>query len=993
MRQGQAGTGFRPVVATLVVLAIGIGVLGRGAAGAATPPDFETLLKNKPYLRLFTESNDCQATRTANQLTGAQLESRLTELTRWFVHFHSEGSNSWPFGSTCRGTSSTTLAEKLAARGAVVTNYRNGSYVSQANQGQANWGEAEMLERQAPLSISTFWPGNSKPYVAGNDGAPGGRLATSLNAGATTVQVTTTASDQRPAGTPATWPFVNSRGAGQDPGAYSTNTHDVVSWLRIDDELMQIVGDPTVTDGVIHVPVLRGLWGTGATSHGANARVLSPVYIGSTAAAASDSGLNGAPSRNQTSATLRYGIKIWQGAGWRFIADRIGATFGAPTLQGYNGIWLDVSSCNQYNNADWHGNPVFQWNDAANAKFTRETWGSAQKAKLAGLRSRYPDVWFAGNSLGNNDSCTWDLLANAYDGAALEHYMKPGDFNFDWNKQIDQTFRIMAGNWPGLFWARWNYAYTGDVAQYKRFAYGNALLAYRSGADRYQFGGPFNLNQPDELFRWDLGAPQGAPSGPAELKLAGTSLYRRDYANAVVLVNPTANAVTYPLGTTLWDVTTKDANGVPKAVTSVTIGGHDAAFLLKSASDGPEPAPSPSSSPAPSPASSPSPAPGNEAPDTAISAPTVDAQLPPDSPVVVTGTAVDDAGVAGIEVSIRDTATGDWWRNGTWGNWQGHAATVDAPGSTGTTWSFTWNPPATGGAFEVRATATDGANVPDASAATRRFTVQAAVTPSVTASHTPTASPTPSPSPTSSPSSAPTASPSPTVHPIDTTILTPKWNDRVKTGAPLKLTGSAVDDVAVTEVGVAVKDTERNLWYRADGTWGAWDELPATLGAAGEPKTGWSFEWAPPRDGEYLFVIRARDPQGNIDTTPAGTKVRATTPKDRKGPKTRIASFDVDRATSGTGTGKVRGIEGIAADDRAVRDVLVAVRDRDTGRWWHRAGRWSRSRTWGEARLAADGGWDFPWRVHEGRFRVIARAVDTSGNADPTPAVRQIRVR
>src|SRR5688572_6206142 len=144
MRHGQAGTGLRPVVATLVVLAIGLGVLGRGAAGASSPPDFEALLKNKPYLRLFTESNDCQAIRTANQLTGAQLDGRLTELTHWFVHFHSEGSNNWPFGAACRGTSSTTLAEKLAARGAVVTNYRNGSYVSQANQGQTNWGEAEM---------------------------------------------------------------------------------------------------------------------------------------------------------------------------------------------------------------------------------------------------------------------------------------------------------------------------------------------------------------------------------------------------------------------------------------------------------------------------------------------------------------------------------------------------------------------------------------------------------------------------------------------------------------------------------------------------------------------------------------------------------------------------------------------------------------------------------------------------------------------------------
>jgi hypothetical protein len=982
MRQGQVGGAVRPIVAIAVALAVGISVFGRGAAGAVSPPDFDTLLKNRPYLRLFTESNDCQAIRSANQLTGGQLDDRLADLTRWFVHFHSEGSNTWPFGSTCRGTSTTTLAEKLAARGAIVTNYRNGSYVSQATQGQANWGEAEMLERQAPLSISTFWPGNSKPYVAGNDGASGGRLVSSLNAGATTVQVTPVASDQRPAGTPTTWPFVSSRGTGQEPGAYSRNTHDVVSWLRIDDELMQIVGEPTVRVGAIEVPVLRGLWGTAATSHAANARVLSPVYIGSTAAAASDSGLNGAPSRNQTSATLRYGIKIWQPTGWRFIADRIGATFGAPGLQGYNGIWLDVSSCNQYNNADWHGNPVFQWNDAANAKFTREAWGAAQKTKLAGLRSRYPGVWFAGNSLGTNDACTWDLLANAYDGAALEHYMKPGEFNVEWNKQIDQTFRIMAGNWPGMFWARWNYAYTGNVAQYKRFAYGNVLLAYRSGADRYQFGGPFGLNQPDELFRWDLGTPQGAPTGPGDLKIAGTNLYRRDYANAVVLVNPTLNAITYQLDTTLWDVTTKDANGLPKAVASVTVGGYDAAFLLKAATDRVEPTPgaSPSASASPSPA--PSPTPGNEPPETAISAPTVDAQLPPDSPVVVSGTATDDGGIGGVEVAIRDTATGDWWRSGgTWGNWQGHAATVDAPGSTGTTWSFTWNPPAGGGAFEVRATATDGANVKDASPATRGFTVGSAVTPSVTPSSSPSPTATPGPSPT------------PTADPVDTTILTPTWNDRVQTGTTLRLTGAATDDHGVAKVGVAIKDSQRGLWFGADGTWGAWNEFSATLAAEGSPTSDWSFTWEPPRDGEYLFVVRAHDGQGNVDVTPAGTKVRATTPRDRKGPKTRIVSFDAGRETASRAIRKIRAIEGVATDDRAVGEVLVAVRDRDTGRWWDGTRRWTRSRRWVEAGLDAGGAWDFPWRVRDGRFRVIARAVDTSGNPDPTPAIRDIRVR
>ena len=311
------------IVATWLALVVAAGVLIASPwAGAAQPPDFDALLRNEPYLPLFTESNDAGQMRTINQLTGAALETRLDDLTRWYAHFHSEGSNNWPFGEASKGTSTSTLASKLAAHGGIITNYRNGSYVSQANRGQANWGEAELLERQAPLAIATFFPGNSKPYVAGNDGASGGRLLDAVNASVTTVRVSVTPSGDRPAGTPNTWPFMASRGAGATANAHSTNTHDVATWLRIDDELMQIVGQPTASGGdTITLDVVRGLWGTDAQQHAANARIQSPVYIGSSSAAAVDAGLAGAPNQNDANATLRYAIKIWKPAGHAFIAD------------------------------------------------------------------------------------------------------------------------------------------------------------------------------------------------------------------------------------------------------------------------------------------------------------------------------------------------------------------------------------------------------------------------------------------------------------------------------------------------------------------------------------------------------------------------------------------------------------------------------------------------------------------------------------------------
>src|SRR5207302_1787614 len=302
-----------------------------------------------------------------------------------------EASGQLLLGDACRGASPTTLASKLAARGAWVSNYRNGSYVSQASSSQPlNFGEAADIETRAPLSIGTFWAGNAKPNVIGDDTAGAARLSQTVDAATTTLRVAS-AAVSRPTGAPTTWPFVNSRGTGLAAGAHSANTHDFVSWVRLDDEIAQIVADPVEAGGVVTLTVRRGIWGTGAASHTAGTRAMSPVYIGSTNAAASDSNLAGGPNRDDTNYPLRYGIKIWQPGGYGWIADRIKVTFGAG-LQGYNTVWLDVSSCNQYNNADPYGQPVFGWDDPQSTKLTATTWGAYQKTKLAGLRSALPGV-------------------------------------------------------------------------------------------------------------------------------------------------------------------------------------------------------------------------------------------------------------------------------------------------------------------------------------------------------------------------------------------------------------------------------------------------------------------------------------------------------------------------------------------------------------------------------------------------------------------------
>ena len=177
------------------------------ATAAATPAP-------TPYVALFTEVGDCGQVLATNQLTGGALNSRLTELVSWYEHFHGQGSNVFTLGDLCRGSSSSTLAAKLASRGVVTSNYRNGSYVSQSSQSAPLlFDEAGDLEANAPLAIATFWPGNYAPYVAGDNSVDVAKLSGSLSAGATTVRVKSAAS-VRPSGEAATWPYRNSRGAG-----------------------------------------------------------------------------------------------------------------------------------------------------------------------------------------------------------------------------------------------------------------------------------------------------------------------------------------------------------------------------------------------------------------------------------------------------------------------------------------------------------------------------------------------------------------------------------------------------------------------------------------------------------------------------------------------------------------------------------------------------------------------------------------------------------
>ncbi len=532
----------------------------------------------KPYIPLLTEVTDCNQIKAVNNLTGTALADRLAELSRWYAHFNGQADGWFPMGQNCIGQSSTTLAAKLSAAGAIVSNYRNSSYLAHARVDRPlHMGEATDVESKAPLAISTYWPGNWRPTATGDDSAAGGRLRWDISDTQMNVTVNALGSLRPNSDMPPWWPYFPSRGKGTESGAHSLNTHDFVSWIRVDDEIMKIVATPSVDGGLVRIQVGRGLFGTTPASHRAGTRVLSPVYVG--ARGTPDWVHNGSPARNDTFYSLRYALRIWQADGYGWIADRIKETFGSD-LQGHNALWLDLYSCTQYNIGDPWGNAVRHWDPRYGTKMTTNAYGEAQLAKTSGLRSAFPGVRLLGNNLTWNIDCT-DRIVQALDGAIHEYWLlNDATHSADWNVAAQRSFELQMNNWPGLYWIKWKTA--PDADQYRRFSYGTLLLTLNSAATRFQYGGPFGLTKPQELYFWNWGAPLASKSAISEVKVPDMPLYRRDFANGIVVVNPTPNAVTYRLSRTYYNAVVKDAKGDPKAMSSVTIPANDAAFLLNS---------------------------------------------------------------------------------------------------------------------------------------------------------------------------------------------------------------------------------------------------------------------------------------------------------------------------------------------------------------------------------------------------------------------------
>ncbi len=222
-----------------------------------------------------------------------------------------------------------------------------------------------------------------------------------------------------------------------------------------------------------------------------------------------------------------------------------------------------------------------------------------------------------------------------------------------------------------------------------------------------------------------------------------------------------------------------------------------------------------------------------EKPVATLAAPTAN-QVLTSRPVVVSGNATDDVALAGVQVGIRDRATGKWWNaaNGSWGGYRLDEATLAAPGTTSSSWSWTFDDSAAkgSGGYYVSVRAMDASGKAQ-TAFGWKFDVS------------------------SVPPAGDAARP--------TVVLSTPTANQLYSSRPVSFNGTAADDRGVRQVQVAVKQNGTSLWWNpATSTWGAIKWFDASLASPEAESTGWTASWsdaAHPGSGTYYVQVRSKD--------------------------------------------------------------------------------------------------------------------------------------
>jgi large repetitive protein len=222
----------------------------------------------------------------------------------------------------------------------------------------------------------------------------------------------------------------------------------------------------------------------------------------------------------------------------------------------------------------------------------------------------------------------------------------------------------------------------------------------------------------------------------------------------------------------------------------------------------------------------------------------------PGGRLTFSGTAADDEGLKNVEISLRNTSTGErlsndgsWGTNVVAGNYR--ISPVDISGST-YNWSYTTPFNLTPGSYSFTVRATDDDDLTTASANQGRLTVNAQIAGDL---------------------------------PPDTTMTFAAPTDE---SLAISLTGTASDDKAVASVKVTLQDRDTGRYLQPDGTMAsAVASLNATLGTPGATSTSWSLSRTLPTGGNWTFTAVSVDSAGQQDPSTTGaTATYAAYPND-----------------------------------------------------------------------------------------------------------------
>lgn len=377
-------------------------------------------------------------------------------------------------------------------------------------------------------------------------------------------------------------------------------------WIRIDDELMQVMSVDTVK-GLLGVK--RGLDSRAAT-HLNGATVFTPVYIGNRNELGALRHSNSWPAGPDY---LRYALDPRSTAAQDYKASIITELINS----GYDGGWLDTfQGYKLYNLCDALGRPVTQYYDfVTRRRYVPEVYFLALQDYIRGIRARVLQATGRNPLLvANNVSGTYALggkslfrtVANPdlLDGYCFEDsYLRigaatnrrelmllaPGKIN-NWVRNLtNQSDAAISGLNAYNMIAMAGYV-AGNLNQRQpdydrliRFGYGSFLLTVTKERTTL-FGLPLFLTEvkgKPALVPWPeiIFAPIGDPIDStfnADNKAAGGDYYQRRFTNGLVLVNPDGAkpaSVQLPQGYMDWQT--------HKPVTTVQLATGDAALFLR----------------------------------------------------------------------------------------------------------------------------------------------------------------------------------------------------------------------------------------------------------------------------------------------------------------------------------------------------------------------------------------------------------------------------